>query len=108
MLPFTRFRTWIVAFILLLLAFWGAMEFISVDGFGGGQYSPTNNLAEWVDRTVLGRFRDAAVVNADGSVTFPSWYTYTWVLSSLTFGATSLAGLMAGYICKHRWLPEGC
>ena len=97
---FTRFRTWIVAFILLLLAFWGAMEFISVDGFGGGQYSPTNNLAEWVDRTVLGRFRDAAVVNADGSVTFPSWYTYTWVLSSLTFGATSLAGLMAGYICK--------
>lgn len=98
---FSRWHTWVFAFVFLLLAFWGAMEFISVDGFGGGQYEPTNNLAEWVDRVVLGRFRDAAIVEANGSVTFPSWYTYTWVLSSLTFGATSIAGLMAGFICKH-------
>jgi len=103
---FSRWKVWIAAFLLLLFAYWGAMEYITVDGFGGGQYEPTNNLAEWVDRTVLGRFRDAAVINADGSVTFPEWYTYTWVLSSVTFAATSLAGLIAGFICKHEKLSS--
>lgn len=32
------------------------MKFISIDGYGGGNYTPEDNLAEWIDRTVLGRF----------------------------------------------------
>lgn len=76
------------------------MEFISVDGFGGGQYGPDNNLAEWIDRTVLGRFRDGATPLPDGGVQFLPGYTYTWLLSSLTFAATGLAGLFCGIICK--------
>lgn len=99
MFLFTRLRTQIITAVLLLLAYWAAMEFITVDGFGGGDYSPEHNLAEWVDREVLGRFRDHAVVE-DGKVVWKSWYHYTWILSSLTFGVTGLCGMFAGRIAK--------
>ena len=69
MFLFTRLRTQIVAAVLLLLAYWAAMEWVEVvignvsfERFGGGDYSPEHNLAEWVDREVLGRFRDHATV----------------------------------------------
>lgn len=38
------------------------MTFVTVDGFGGGNFTPDGNLAEWIDRTLLGRFRDGASV----------------------------------------------
>ena len=85
--------------VMLLLAFWGCMEWIQVDGFGGGNYTPEGNFAEWVDCAVLGRFRDGAIVEG-GEVIFSPWYRYTWVLSSLTFGVTTLSGMFAGYILK--------
>lgn len=94
--------------VALLLAYWGAMQFITVDGYGGGNYTPDGNLAEWVDRTVLGRFRDAAVVE-NGQIVFAESYRYTWILSSLNFGVTVLTGVFAGYILKsgmdrkHKW-----
>ena len=87
--------------VALLLAYWGAMQFITVDGYGGGNYTPDGNLAEWVDRTVLGRFRDAAVVE-NGQIVFAGSYRYTWILSSLNFGVTVLTGLFAGYIAKDK------
>ena len=59
--------------VALLLAYWGAMQFITIDGYGGGNYTPDGNLAEWVDRTVLGRFRDAAVVE-NGQIVFAESY----------------------------------
>lgn len=96
---FTRLRTQIIAAVVLLLAYWAAMEFITIDGFGGGNYTPEANLAEWVDRTVLGRFRDHAVVE-NGEIVWKSWYHYTWILSSLTFGVTGLCGMFAGGIAK--------
>ena len=85
--------------VALLLAYWGAMQFITVDGYGGGNYTPDGNLAEWVDRTVLGRFRDAAVVE-NGQIVFAESYRYTWILSSLNFGVTVLTGVFAGHILK--------
>ena len=94
--------------VALLLAYWGAMQFITVDGYGGGNYTPDGNLAEWVDRTVLGRFRDAAVVE-NGQIVFAGSYRYTWILSSLNFGVTELTGVFAGHIFKsgmdrkHKW-----
>lgn len=86
--------------ISFLLLYWGSMEFISVDGFGGGDYTPNGNLAEWIDRVVLGRFRDGAIVGAGGEIIFKEGYNYTWILSSLTFGVTALTGLFAGTILK--------
>ena len=54
---FTKLRTQIVAAVLLLLAYWAAMEWVEVvidnipfERFGGGDYSPEHNLAEWIDR----------------------------------------------------------
>lgn len=94
--------------VALLLAYWGAMQFITVDGYGGGNYTPDGNLAEWVDRTVLGRFRDAVVVE-NGQIVFAGSYRYTWILSSLNFGVTVLTGVFAGHILKsgmdrkHKW-----
>ena len=77
------------------------MQFITVDGYGGGNYTPQGNLAEWIDNTVLGRFRDTAQV-IDGKVVVADWYHYTWILSSLNFGVTVLTGLFAGYIAKDK------
>ena len=101
MFLFTKLRTQIITATLLLIGYWAAMEFISVDGFGGGDYSPEHNLAEWVDRVVLGRFRDGATVT-DGVVVFKEGYHYTWVLSSLTFVVTGMLGMFAGVIAKSH------
>lgn len=98
---YTRRRTQVVVAVALLLLYGLAMELVTVDGYGGGDYTPEKNLAEWIDRAVLGRFRDgAAVVN--GEVLFAEGYYYTWLLSSLNFVVTVLTGLFAGYIAKDK------
>ena len=98
---FTKLRTQIIVAAVLLLGYWAAMEFVSVDGFGGGDYTPEKNLAEWVDNTVLGRFRDGAKV-VDGDVVFNTEYHCTWILSSLTFIVTGLLGMFAGVVAKSK------
>lgn len=98
---FTSRRTQIITAVVLLLVYWTTMQFITVDGYGGGNYTPQGNLAEWIDNTVLGRFRDTAQV-IDGKVVIVDWYHYTWILSSLNFGVTVLTGLFAGYIAKDK------
>lgn len=98
---FTSRRTQIITAVVLLLVYWTAMQFITVDGYGGGNYTPQGNLAEWIDNTVLGRFRDTTQV-IDGKVVIADWYHYTWILSSLNFGVTVLTGLFAGYIAKDK------
>lgn len=98
---FTSRRTQIITAVVLLLVYWTAMQFITVDGYGGGNYTPQGNLAEWIDNTVLGRFRDTAQV-IDGKVVVADWYHYTWILSSLNFDVTVLTGLFAGYIAKDK------
>lgn len=98
---FTSRRTQIITAVVLLLVYWTAMQFITVDGYGGGNYTPQGNLAEWIDNTVLGRFRDTAQV-IDGKVVVADWYHYTWILSSLNFGVTVLTGLFADYIAKDK------
>ena len=102
----TGIRTQIGLAIVLLLGFWGAMELITIQGYGGGNYTPDGNLAEWIEREVLGRFRDgASVVNSE--VIYPDWYRYTWILSSPNFGVTVLTGTFAGYILKDKeWTPQ--
>ena len=99
---FTRVRTQIVTAVLLLAAYWLAMEFGSIDGFGMGNYTPEGNLAEGIDRLVLGRWRDHATV-VDGQVVWDEGYHYTWILSSLTFAVTGLCGMLAGRIAKSEW-----
>jgi predicted acyltransferase len=87
----------------LLVVYWAIGQFVSIDGYGGGNYTPDGNIAEWIDRAVLGRFRDAASVE-NGTVIFAGWYRYTWILSSLTFGVTVMTGVFAGSILKKPTL----
>lgn len=89
----------------LLLVYWAAMTFIRVDGFGGGDFTPQGNLAEWVDRTVLGRWRDGVSWNDDGTWQFSAWYDYTWILSSLNFVVTVMTGVFAGQLLKKDVAP---
>lgn len=95
----TRWKSQLAITIALLLAFWTAMEFLSIGGFGGGDYTAHGNLAEGIDRMVLGRFRDAAQVE-NGKVVFAEWYTYTWILSSTGFVSTVLTGMLTGQLLK--------
>lgn len=98
---YTGRRTQIAVAVALLIVYWAAMQFVSVGGYGGGNYTPEGNLAEWIDREVLGRFRDGATV-VNGEVVFAEGYHYTWILSTLNFGVTVLTGLFAGYIAKDK------
>ena len=95
----TGWKTQIGIATALLLAFWAAMEFITFNGFGGGDYTPHGNLAEGIDTFVLGRFRDTAQV-IDGQVVVRESYTYTWILSSINFVVTVLTGVLAGEAVK--------
>ncbi len=85
-----------VVAVLLMLIFWGVML------IGSGGYEKWNNMAEVIDRTVLGRWMDGVTFDADGNWSFSEGYHYTWILSSLTFGATAISGLLGGQIIKGR------
>jgi predicted acyltransferase len=87
----------------LLVTYWLLLTFVRADGFGGGNFTPDQNLAEYIDRIVLGRFRDRAVVTETG-LDFGN-YRYTWILSSLNFGVTVMTGVFAGHIMKSG-LPK--
>lgn len=97
-----KLRAQIIASALLLVIYWAVMSFVSIDGFGGGNFSASGNLAEWIDRAVLGHWRDGAGINESGDVVFPAWYNYTWILSSLNFIVTVMTGVFAGQILKSK------
>lgn len=85
----------------LMVAYWAVMTFCSAEGwgivFGDGSYAFPTNMAEYIDRAVLGRFRDG-VTWSDGVWNFAPWYDNTWILSSLTFIVTVMSGVFAGEI----------
>jgi len=97
----------------LLIVYWGLLTFVRMGDFGGGNYTSDFNLAEYVDRVVLGRFRDRVTVTETG-LDFGS-YRYTWLVSSLNFGVTVMTGVFAGQIMKGtltkikkvQWLAIG-
>ncbi|MDR1737297.1 MAG: DUF5009 domain-containing protein [Candidatus Symbiothrix sp.] len=101
----TRKTVQVTVAVALLLLYWAAMEWGNIGGYGGGDYTPDANLAEGIDRLVLGRFRDMAQVR-DGVVVFAEYYRYTWILSSLTFGVTVLTGVFAGDILRNQTLSS--
>lgn len=95
-----RFRTQIAISAGLLITYWAAMMFIKVGAYGGGDFSSSWNLCEYVDRAVLGSFRDGVTNYDTGRWLFSPRYHYTWILSSLTFVVTVMTGVFAGTILK--------
>jgi len=70
----------------LLVLYWALLRFVPVPGCEGEILTPKCNLAMWVDTALLGHFRDGT--------------DYTWILSSIGFGATTLIGVLAGQLLR--------
>jgi predicted acyltransferase len=88
----TGLRAQIVWIVSLLAVYWAAMMLIPAPGISAGSLEMNNNLANYVDRVVLGRHNYAG--------------TKTWdpegIISTLPAIATTLLGIMAGYIMRSR------
>lgn len=83
---YVNVRGQILATAGLMLVYWLVMSALPVPGVGTGVYEPNGNAALYIDKLLLGRFQDGT--------------TYTWILSSLNFGATAMLGVFAGYLLK--------
>ena len=71
----------------LLVVYWALLSFAPVPGVGSGVFTPDGNFAMYIERLVMGRF-----INPRSQ--------YTWLLSSLAFGATVFSGYYAGLMLK--------
>ena len=67
-------------------------------------YEPGTNIAEEIDRYVLGALRDG-VIWTDDTWSFTASYHYTWILSSLNFIVTVMLGSFAGHILRLQKEP---
>ena len=72
--------------VALLIAYALCLFLIPVPGIGAGHLNPSDNIAIYVDKAILGRFQDGT--------------TYSWILTSLGFGATVLMGVLAGHLLR--------
>jgi len=81
----------VVITIGLMLLYWLLLALIPVPGFGSGLYTPEGNFAIYIDKLLLGMFQDGS--------------TYTWIISSLNFGATTMLGVFTGYFLQSQKIP---
>jgi len=79
----------IITTVVLMLLFWVLMAFVPVPGHGAGILQPDVNLAIYVEELVMGRF-------------FSLGSGYTWVLSSITFAATVMLGVLGGHLLRSE------
>lgn len=77
-------RLQVIATAGLMLAFWAILVLVPVGGTTANAYSQWGNVAYAFDRAVLGGFHDGQ--------------DYTWIISSLNFGATIMLGVFCGHI----------
>ncbi len=76
----------LIATVGLLCVYWAAFALVPVPGVGPGVAGPDNNIAIFIDKMILGPFQDGT--------------TYSWLLSSLNFGATTMLGVFTGYLLQ--------
>ncbi|MFN8239297.1 MAG: hypothetical protein U0X39_00915 [Bacteroidales bacterium] len=81
-------RYQIAATALLLLFYWAIVALVPVGGTTANAYTPERNVAFYVENAVMGKHI--------------GWGTYTWIVSSLNFGATVMLGVFSGYILQSE------
>jgi predicted acyltransferase len=88
-------RGLIATFVALLVGYWAVMTFVPVPGVGAGNFSPNNNLANWIDAHYLpGRLWDLSR-DPEG------------LLSTLPAIGTCLLGVFAGLLLRDiRLRPQ--
>jgi predicted acyltransferase len=85
-----RQRWQFVVTAALLLLYWGLLALVPVPGQAEGHFGQHDNLAIYIDTLVLGHFKDQ---------TNPP---YTWILSSMAFGAMVMLGVFAGQLLRSN------
>jgi predicted acyltransferase len=88
----TRWRAQIVWIIALLVSYWLIMMLVPVPGYGAGDLAPGHNIANYLDRVVLGAHNYAGTKEWDPE----------GIVSTLPAIATALLGVMAGQILKLK------
>ena len=78
----------VFATIGLLVVYWAIIALVPAGGNGLGTYDPEGNVAMLVERAVMGRFI--------------GWGSYTWIVSTLNFGASVMLGVFSGYLLQAR------
>ena len=76
-----------------LVGYWAVMRFVPFAGQGAGVMEPGNNIARYIEQMCAGQF-------------FVETSTYTWFFSSITFGATVMLGVFAGFLLKNNKLSK--
>jgi predicted acyltransferase len=81
--------TWqVIGTILLMLIYWAIIALVPVPGTGAGVITPEGNFAIYFDKLLFGSFQDGT--------------TYSWIVSSLNFGATTMLGVFTGYLLQSE------
>lgn len=83
---YCRISWQIAGTVILMFIYWALLAFASVPGFGPGVITPDGNFAIYIDKLILGKFQDGT--------------TYSWIVSSLNFGATVMLGVFSGYLLQ--------
>lgn len=83
---FTDWRTQAAIAVSLLVGYWAMLNFISVPGFGAGQFAPGENLTNWFDSKFL------PLRKYDGD------YDPEGLLSTIPAIAGCLLGVLAGHL----------
>lgn len=77
-----EWRGQLTSCVVLLGVYWGLLRFVPYNGSPGGLFLPNDNLAYYIDCTLQGHWQDGT--------------PYTWILTSLAFGAMTLIGVLGG------------
>ncbi len=70
----------------LLILYWGILALVPIGGTTANAYTPDGNVAMFVEKAVMGRFI--------------GWGAYTWIVSTINFGASVMVGVFAGYLMQ--------
>ena len=87
-LLFCKLRGQIVVCLACLVSYWALLRFVPYAGNPGGLFLPDNNLAGHIDRLLQGSWHDGT--------------PYSWILTSLSFGALTLMGSICGSLILAR------
>lgn len=87
-LMFGGLRAQIITCISCMVLYWGLLRFMPYDNHAGGFFEPHNNLAIYIDHLLQGKWQDGT--------------PYSWILTSLSFGALTLLGSISGHLIRTR------
>ncbi len=87
-LLFCGLRGQTVSCLFCLISYWALLRFVPYNGQPAGLFLPDNNLALHIDLLLQGTWQDGT--------------PYSWILTSLSFGALTLMGSICGSLIRAR------